>query len=186
MIAEYFNEARVALDNFDRIELLKMIDILEGLQGRLFIIGSGGGAGHASHAVCDFRKLCGIDALAPYDNVSFLSAVSNDKGYDHSIIDWLTISELNEKDCLFVLSVGGGQNGVSNNIIYALHLAKEMGAKIIGIVGKDGGKTKQLGDAVVVIPTKDYTTAVVEGIQSVIWHCIANHPKLLKHNNKWQ
>jgi D-sedoheptulose 7-phosphate isomerase len=158
--------------------------------GRLFLIGSGGGAGHASHAVCDFRKLCNFEAYAPYDNVSELTARVNDEGWDVTIINWLKVSHFRKDDCVLVFSVGGGNDtkNISMNIVKVVQFAKEIGAKIVGIVGKDGGFTKQMGDAVVLIPTinQNHITPLTEGFQAVIWHLLVSHPKLQLNPTKWE
>jgi len=158
--------------------------------GRLFIVGSGGGAGHASHATCDFRKLCDFEAYAPYDNISELTARVNDEGWDVSILNWLKVSRFSERDCVFVLSVGGGneEKNISSNLVHVVKYAKKIGAKIVGVVGRDGGYTKQVGDAVVVIPTvnPEHVTPLTEGFQSVIWHLLVSHPKLQRHGTKWE
>lgn len=177
--------------NIDDIE--QIINILVEIRtnkGRVFAIGSGGGAGNASHAVCDLRKICGIESYAVYDNVSELTARVNDQGYENSIFEYLKVSNFKQEDCLFVFSVGGGSKvaHVSENIVKALELAVERGSKIIGIVGKDGGLTKELEDAVLVIPTvnKHHITPITEGFQSLIWHLIVSHPKLKINNTTWE
>ena len=147
-------EALGTINISDIEKIAETIASIRNMDGRLFIIGSGGGAGHASHAICDFRKLCNIEAYAPYDNVSELTARVNDEGWDSTILNWLKVSRLNQNDCVLVFSVGGGdaERNISNNVVLALKYAKELGAKITGIVGKDGGYTKKVGDAVVVVP----------------------------------
>jgi D-sedoheptulose 7-phosphate isomerase len=158
--------------------------------GRLFIIGSGGGAGHASHAVCDFRKLCGIEAYAPYDNISELTARVNDEGWETTISNWLKGSRIHEHDCVFVFSVGGGneEHSISMNIVNALTLAVSVKAGIVGIVGRDGGYAKRVGDAVLVIPTVNplHCTPLTEGFQGVIWHLLVSHPLLQMQEAKWE
>lgn len=180
----------LAKDENENIE--KIVDILVELRnnkGRLFIIGSGGGAGHASHATCDFRKLCNIEAYAPYDNISELTARINDDGWNSSIVNWLKVSNFNEKDGIFVISVGGGNDNyfISMNLVNTIQYAKELKSKVVGIVGRDGGYTKKLGDAVVVIPNinNEHVTPLTEGFQSVLWHLIVSHPKLQINNTKW-
>jgi len=157
--------------------------------GRLFIVGVGGSAANSGHAVNDFRKLCGIEAYAPTDNVSELSARTNDEGWHTVFSEWLKVSRLNANDALLVLSVGGGaaQRNVSPNIVAAVDEAKARGARILGIVGRDGGYTKQAGDVVVVIPTVEETrvTPHAEAFQAVIWHCLVSHPSLQKNATKW-
>jgi len=158
--------------------------------GRLFVLGSGGGAGHASHAVCDFRKLCDIEAYAPYDNVSELTARVNDEGWDVTLSNWLKVSRLGPNDCLFIFSVGGGSETahISMNLVNAVKHAKRVGAKVVGVVGRDGGYTKQAGDAVVVLPTvqADLVTPLTEGFQALIWHLIVSHPRLQQSAAKWE
>jgi D-sedoheptulose 7-phosphate isomerase len=157
--------------------------------GRLFLIGVGGSAGNCSHAVNDFRKLCGIEAYAPTDNVSELTARANDEGFDTIFSAWLETSRANKADGLFVMSVGGGnvERNVSVNIVRALEFAESRGMTIFGIVGRDGGHTKRLGDQVVVVPGADpaLVTPHTESFQTVIWHCLVSHPRLQKNATKW-
>lgn len=157
--------------------------------GRLFMLGVGGSAGNCSHAVNDFRKLCGIETYAPVDNVSELTARTNDEGWETVFSAWLKTSRLSDKDAVFVLSVGGGnaERNVSMNIVSALKLAKEVGARIFGIVGRDGGFTRQVGDHVVVVPTVDerLVTPHAEAFQAVVWHCLVSHPQLQQQSTKW-
>lgn len=189
----FLNECTELISKVNNDDIEKIADILAQVketEGRLFIIGSGGGAGHASHAVCDFRKLCNIEAYAPYDNISELTARVNDEGWDISLLNWLKVSRFNSKDCTFVLSVGGGseEKNISGNIVKVIKYAKEIGAKIVGIVGKDGGYTKKEGDAVVVIPNinSSHITPLTEGFQAVIWHLLVSHPKLQVNPTKWE
>jgi D-sedoheptulose 7-phosphate isomerase len=158
--------------------------------GRLFILGVGGSAGHASHAVNDFRKICGFEAYTPTDNASELTARVNDEGWDTSFSEWLKVSRLNAKDSVLVFSVGGGnrEKNVSVNLVKALELAKEEGAKIFGIVGKDGGFTKTVSDACVVIPSvsPNRITPHTEGFCAVIWHLLVSHPALKIRPTKWE
>ena len=157
--------------------------------GRLFILGVGGSAGHASHAVNDFRKLCGFEAYAPTDNVSELTARVNDEGWDTSFIEWLRGSRLRRGDGVLVFSVGGGNRdkNVSVNLVRSLELAREVGAKIYGIVGRDGGFTAQVADACVIIPTvaPERVTPHTEGFAAVVWHLLVSHPALQKNATKW-
>jgi len=157
--------------------------------GRLFVIGVGGSAGNCNHAVNDFRKLCGIEAYAPTDNVSELTARTNDEGWHTVFSEWLKVSRIGAKDAVFVLSVGGGnlEKNVSPNIVAALKEAKARGARVLGIVGRDGGYTKQVGDAVVVIPivSDDRITPHTEAFHAVVWHCLVSHPKLQQNATKW-
>jgi D-sedoheptulose 7-phosphate isomerase len=157
--------------------------------GRLFLLGVGGSAGNCSHAVNDFRKLCGIEAYAPSDNVSELTARTNDEGWDTVFSGWLKVSRLNENDALFVFSVGGGnlEKNVSPNIVSGLKYAKERGSKIFGVVGRDGGYAKQVGDNVIVVPTvaTSRVTPHAEAFQAVVWHCLVSHPSLQMAATKW-
>ena len=158
--------------------------------GRLFLLGVGGGAGHCSHAVNDFRKLCGIEAYSPVDNVSELTARTNDEGWETVFEAWLKTSRASEGDAVFVLSVGGGDvaRNVSPNLVRALDEARRRDLRILGIVGRDGGYTRQVGDVVVVIPTVDLAliTPHTEAFQAVVWHCLVSHPSLAIHATKWE
>jgi D-sedoheptulose 7-phosphate isomerase len=181
------------LNQLDEQEIeaaVSTLSLLRQRQGRLFLIGSGGGAGHASHAACDFRKLCNIEAYAPYDNISELTARVNDEGWDLTIVNWLKVSRFAARDGLFVFSVGGGseQAIISMNLVNAVKYAKELGATVSGVVGKDGGYSKQAGDAVIVLPVVqgDLVTPLTEGFQSVIWHLIVSHPMLQVNAAKWE
>ena len=157
--------------------------------GRLFLLGVGGSAANCSHAVNDFRKLCGIEAYTPVDNVSELTARTNDEGWDTVFSEWLRVSKANSRDAVFVLSVGGGnaEKKVSTNIVAGLKEAKERGLRVLGVVGRDGGYTKQVGDAVVVVPTVDASrvTPHTEAFQAVVWHCLVSHPGLQRIATKW-
>jgi D-sedoheptulose 7-phosphate isomerase len=158
--------------------------------GRLFILGVGGSAGHASHAVNDFRKICGFEAYAPTDNVSELTARVNDEGWDTTFSEWLVGSRLDGDDGVLVFSVGGGdrQRAVSVNLIRALELAKAKGASVFGVVGRDGGFTGQVADACVVLPPlfPDHVTPLTEGLCAVIWHLLVSHPALALNQTKWE
>jgi D-sedoheptulose 7-phosphate isomerase len=158
--------------------------------GRLFILGVGGSAGHASHAVNDFRKICGFEAYSPTDNVSELTARVNDEGWDTSFSEWLKVSRINSKDAVLVFSVGGGnrEKNVSVNLVKALELSKEVGAAIFGIVGKDGGFTKTVSESCVVIPSvsSERITPHTEGFCAVVWHLLVSHPSLKKTMTKWE
>jgi D-sedoheptulose 7-phosphate isomerase len=175
----------------DAIEAIAngLADVRDG-GGRLFILGVGGSAGHASHAVNDFRKICGLESYAPTDNVSELTARVNDDGWDTSYSEWLKVSRIGEKDAILVFSVGGGnrEKNVSVNLIKCIDLAKERGAKVYGIVGRDGGATKRSADACVVIPTvhPDRVTPHTEGFAAVVWHLLVSHPRLQKAATKWE
>jgi len=157
--------------------------------GRLFLLGVGGSAANCAHAVNDFRKLCGIETYAPTDNVSELTARINDDGWDGALESWLRVSRLSDKDALMIFSVGGGnlEKNVSVNLIRAMDLAKEVGASIFGIVGRDGGHTKQVGNVVVIIPTVDpgLVTPIAEAFQAVVWHGLVSDPRLQVQATKW-
>jgi D-sedoheptulose 7-phosphate isomerase len=157
--------------------------------GRLFIIGVGGSAGNCGHAVNDFRKLCGIEAYAPTDNVSELTARTNDEGWPTVFSEWLKVSRANAKDAILVFSVGGGslEKNVSPNIVAAITEAKTRGLRVLGVVGRDGGYTRKAGDCVVVIPTieESRVTPHAEAFQAVVWHCLVSHPRLQKNATKW-
>jgi len=170
----------------------KIVELLAGVknsQGRLFVLGVGGSAANAGHAVNDFRKLAGIETYAPTDNVAELTARTNDEGWETVFSGWLKVSKLNSKDCLLILSVGGGdkEKNVSPNLIEAIDLAKEVGAGITGIVGRDGGYTAQNADVCLVVPTVNSGTVTPhsESFQTVIWHLIVSHPKLKSNPTKW-
>ena len=189
----FLQEAASIIDKIDRESIEKMIALLAQARedgGRLFFLGVGGSAGNASHAVNDFRKLAGIEAYAPTDNVSELTARTNDDGWDSVFARWLETSRLSAKDVIFIWSVGGGnmEKNVSPNLVKALQLAQKIGAKIIGIVGRDGGYTKQVADACVVVPVvnPDTVTPHSEAFQAVIWHLIVTHPALKKNEMKWE
>jgi D-sedoheptulose 7-phosphate isomerase len=190
---QYLEETQEIASHLNADDIESMVSVLSEVRkfgGRLFIIGSGGGAGHASHAVCDFRKLCGFEAYAPYDNISELTARVNDEGWDVTIINWLKVSRFNLKDCVFVFSVGGGskEKNISTNLVNVVQYAKSIGAKIVGVVGKDGGFTKEKGDAVVVVPSLHTSriTPHTEGLQAVIWHLLVSHPVLQLNPTKWE
>lgn len=192
-INKFFKEAHEIIDSIDKISINKMVELLVDLRevgGRLFLLGVGGGAGHASHAVNDFRKICGIESYTPTDNVSELTARVNDDGWDTSFVNWLKISKLNINDMLFVFSVGGGnaEKNISMNIVKSLQLAEQVGAKVCGVVGRDGGYTGQIADACVVIPpiNSETITPQTEAFQAVVWHLIVSHPKLQKYEMKWE
>jgi len=158
--------------------------------GRLFFIGSGGGAGHSSHAVCDFRKLANIECYSPSDNVSELTARINDDGWDTAYSNWLKVSNFNSNDSLFVFSVGGGSNekNISVNLVNCVSLANKLGSSVLGVVGRDGGYTKESSELVMVIPTIDESliTPHTEGWQAVVWHLLISHPKVAVNETKWE
>jgi len=157
--------------------------------GRLFILGVGGSAGNASHAVNDFRKLCGIEAYAPTDNVSELTARTNDEGWETVFVEWLKVSRLAKDDAVLVFSVGGGnlERNISPNLVSAVQYAKSVGARVLGVVGKSSGYTAEVGDVVVVIPVvrDDLITPFSEAYQAVVWHCLVSHPLLQAKPTKW-
>lgn len=189
---KYLKEAAEICGKLDTATIETMATELAALRergGRLFILGCGGSAANASHAVNDFRKLCGIDTYAPTDNVSELSARTNDEGWETVFEGWLRISNLSDKDAVFILSVGGGnaERGVSVNLIRAMELAKERNARIFGIVSRDGGYTAKAGDHVVVVPVVNdqHVTPHAEAFQAVVWHCLVSHPGLQVKATKW-
>ncbi|HET9393758.1 MAG TPA: SIS domain-containing protein [Candidatus Rubrimentiphilum sp.] len=189
----YFSEAKAVLDALDARAAEAIVDRLLKLRdrdGRLFILGVGGSAGNASHAVNDFRKIVGIEAYAPTDNVSELTARTNDEGWPTIFEEWLKVSKLKSSDAVFVLSVGGGnlEKNVSPNLVNALKYAKQVGATILGIVGRDGGYTATVADACVIVPTVNdaHVTPHSEAFQAVIWHGLVSHPKLKKRETKWE
>ena len=189
----YLQSALEITQKLDRPAIDRMVRLLVDLRercGRLFILGVGGGAGHASHAVCDFRKIAGIEAYAPSDNVSELTARTNDEGWETTYAAWLKTSRIGKNDMLLVFSVGGGdlERNISPNLVRALQCAREVGAKIIGVVGRDGGMTAKLADACVVVPTVDekLVTALTESFQAVIWHLLISHPDIQKASMKWE
>lgn len=170
----------------------KIVDLLVDVKstgGRLFVLGVGGSAANAGHAVNDFRKLAGIETYAPTDNVAELTARTNDEGWQTVFSGWLKVSKLNSKDCLFILSVGGGdkEKNVSPNLIEAIDLAKEVGSRVTGIVGRDGGYTAKNADVCLVVPTVNPSTVTPhsESFQSVVWHLLVSHPKLKANPTKW-
>lgn len=188
----YFQEVAKVAEAIDKAAIERLTLELVALrerQGRLFLLGVGGSAGNCTHAVNDFRKLCGIEAYAPTDNVSELTARTNDEGWETVFAAWLRTSRANANDAVLVFSVGGGnlEKNVSANIVAGLKEAKQRGTKIFGVVGRDGGYTKQVGDCVVVVPTVDATrvTPHTEAFQAVVWHCLVSHPALQQIATKW-
>jgi D-sedoheptulose 7-phosphate isomerase len=188
----YLNETIQVVEQLDRDAIDRMVQLFVATRekgGRLFILGVGGSAGNASHAVNDFRKIAGMEAYAPTDNVSELTARINDDGWDTAFARWLEGSRLNDKDMLFVLSVGGGNRemNVSVNLVKALEYAKEIGAKICGVVGRDGGFTAEVADACAIVPTisAHSVTPLAESFQAVIWHLIVSHPDVQVGETKW-
>ncbi len=192
-VDKYLVEAADITRRLDKTAIIKMIGVIAKVKkrsGRIFMLGVGGGAGNAGHAVNDFRKIANIEAYAPTDNVSELTARVNDDGWDSSYSRWLKVSKLNSKDCVFIFSVGGGNAGkkISNNLVRALKYAKRKGSKIIGIVGRDGGYTARVSDAVVMIPVVNAETITphTEAYQALIWHLIVSHPLLKSNKMKWE
>jgi D-sedoheptulose 7-phosphate isomerase len=190
---QYLKEVVQVANAIDREQVNRIVAILAELRdspGRLFLLGVGGGAGNATHAVNDFRKIAGIEAYTPTDNVSELTARVNDDGWDSSFAKWLEVSRLGPQDVVFVLSVGGGhvEKRISMNIVHALELAQKVGARVVGIVGRDGGHTVRVAEACVVIPTvnADTVTPHTEAFQAVVWHLIVSHPALKLHEMKWE
>jgi D-sedoheptulose 7-phosphate isomerase len=191
--AQHLKETAEIVGKLNPADCDKCVAELRGVRergGRLFILGVGGSAANASHAVNDFRKIAGIEVYAPTDNVSELTARTNDEGWASVFVEWLRGSRLNGKDCVFVLSVGGGnlEKNVSPNLVTALQLAKQVGARVIGIVGKDGGYTAKVADACVVVPTvnPNNITPHSEAFQAVIWHLFVSHPDLKINQTKWE
>jgi D-sedoheptulose 7-phosphate isomerase len=189
----YLEESKRLIDALDRASIEAVIRGLAKVRsdgGRLFILGVGGSAGHASHAVNDFRKLCGFEAYAPTDNVSELTARVNDEGWDGCFREWLKVSRLRAGDGLLIFSVGGGseEKNVSVNLVRSIQLAREVGAGVFGVVGRDGGFTKQAATACVVVPTvsAERITPHTEGFCAVIWHLFVSHPLLQQSSTKWE
>ncbi len=192
-IESYLKESAEIIGKLDRERIRKVSEALSGVRGRggrLFILGVGGSAGNASHAVNDFRKIAGIESYAPTDNVSELTARTNDDGWESVFASWLKGSRLGPKDCVLVLSVGGGnvEKNVSANIVKALQYAKETGAGILGIVGRDGGYTARVADACVIVPTVNNETVTphTEAFQSLLLHLIVSSPEMKKFVMKWE
>lgn len=190
---DYLSEASQILAKLDVETIERMVNLLVALRergGRLFFLGVGGGAGHASHAVNDFRKIAGIEAYTPTDNVSELTARVNDDGWESVFANWLKGSRLNANDMIFVFSVGGGdlERNISPNLVRALEYAQEVGASICGVVGRDGGYTAQVANACVVIPSVNPKTVTVhaESFQALIWHLLISHPALQMSPMKWE
>jgi len=191
-VSEFFAgsaEISCSIDT-DKIEALTAeLVALRERKGRLFILGVGGSAGNAGHAVNDFRKLCGIEAYAPTDNVSELTARANDEGWETVFVEWLKVSRMNKDDAVLVFSVGGGnlERNISPNLVRAVQHAKRVGARVLGIVGKANGYTAEVGDVVVVIPVvrDEAITPFSEAYQAVVWHCLVSHPMLQAKPTKW-
>ena len=192
-VKNFFQKINIISEKIDKNQILKLVNTLIKIRkrkGRVFFLGVGGSAGNCSHAVNDFRKICEIECYAPTDNVSELTARINDDGWESSLKNWLKVSNLNSKDAIFIMSVGGGnkQKNVSVNLIEAIEFSKKRGAKVLGIVGRDGGHTKKFGDLVILIPTVDNSlvSPYCESFQSLVWHCLVSHPLLQTKKMKWQ
>lgn len=189
----HLDQAAEIIRKIDTDSIERVADILADIKraaGRLFFLGVGGSAGNCSHAVNDFRKIVGIESYAPTDNVSELTARTNDEGWASVFVEWLKVSRLNKADCIFVLSVGGGdlEKNISPNLVEALKYAKKIDAKVIGVVGRDGGYTAKVADACVIVPTVNPETVTPhsEAFQAVIWHLLVSHPKLKARPTKWE
>lgn len=192
-VVKHLAEAAEIIRQLDAALIERMVATLAEIRpsgGRLFFLGVGGSAANCSHAVNDFRKIVGIECYAPTDNVSELTARTNDEGWDSVFVEWLKTSRLSKADAVFVLSVGGGnlERNISPNLVRALDYAKRVGAKILGIVGRDGGYTARVGDVVVIIPTvnPDNVTPHSEAFQAVVWHLLVSHPALKAKETKWE
>ncbi|MDA8915103.1 SIS domain-containing protein [Alphaproteobacteria bacterium] len=190
---QHLNEAVEIIQQMDANTIEQMADLLATVKaenGRVFFLGVGGSAGNCSHAVNDFRKIVGIESYAPTDNVSELTARTNDEGWETVFVEWLKTSNLRENDALFILSVGGGnlEKNISPNLVEALKLAKTVGAKVTGIIGRDGGYTTQVADVCMIVPTvnPDNITPHSEAFQAVVWHLLVSHPKLKSNQTKWE
>lgn len=190
---QHLDESIEVIQKIDVEAIEKMADLLAQVKadgGRIFFLGVGGSAGNCSHAVNDFRKIAGIESYAPTDNVSELTARTNDEGWASIFVEWLKVSKLTPKDMLFIFSVGGGnlEKNISPNLVEALKFAKTIGSKVVGVVGRDGGYTAQVADACVIIPTvnSDNITPHSEAFQGVVWHLLVSHPKLKTNQTKWE
>ena len=192
-IEKYLMEAKEIIEKIDKNQIEKMLNLLKTIREkkrRIFFLGVGGGAANASHAVNDFRKICGFEAYTPMDNISELSARVNDDGWESVFINWLKQSKLNENDGIFIFSVGVGnfEKNISVNLIRAIDYAKKVNAGIIGVVGKDGGYTEKMADACLIIPMINSSTVTphTESFQAVIWHLIVSHPDMKQCEMKWE
>ena len=190
---EHLNEVRQIIESIDVEAIESMVKLLAQVRtdgGRLFFLGVGGSAGNCSHAVNDFRKIAGFESYAPTDNVSELTARTNDEGWDTVFVEWLKTSRLSERDAIFVFSVGGGdlEKNVSSNLVRALQYAKAVGAGITGVVGRDGGFTATVADVCVIVPTVNPETITphAEAFQAVVWHLLVSHPGLKASETKWE
>ncbi|HEY5536951.1 MAG TPA: SIS domain-containing protein [Ignavibacteria bacterium] len=192
-IEKHLEESKKIIDSIDRKNIEGIIKIIVNIKknnGRIFFLGVGGSAANASHAVNDFRKIAGIESYTPTDNVSELTARTNDDGWESVFVNWLKCNKINENDCIFVFSVGGGnkKKNLSVNLIHALDYSKEKGTKIVGVVGKDGGYTAKIADYCLIIPVvnHDSITPHSEAFQAVIWHLIVSHPDIKANEMKWE
>ena len=191
-INNYFNQIKLVSYKIDKKQIEQLVKTLVKIRerkGRVFFLGVGGSAGNCSHAVNDFRKICEIECYTPTDNVSELTARINDDGWESSFKNWLKVSNLNSKDAIFIMSVGGGnqKKKVSVNLIEAIKFSKMKGVKVLGMVGRDGGYTKKFGNLVILIPNVDHklVTPYTEAFHSVVWHCLVSHPLLQIKKMKW-
>ena len=191
-INNYFNQIKLVSYKIDKKQIEQLVKTLVKIRerkGRVFFLGVGGSAGNCSHAVNDFRKICEIECYTPTDNVSELTARINDDGWESSFKNWLKVSNLNSKDAIFIMSVGGGdqKKKVSVNLIEAIKFSKMKGVKVLGMVGRDGGYTKKFGNLVILIPNVDHklVTPYTEVFHSVVWHCLVSHPLLQIKKMKW-
>lgn len=190
---QHMREAAEIIERMDLAPIERMADLLAQVKsegGRVFFLGVGGSAGNCSHAVNDFRKIVGIECYAPTDNVSELTARTNDEGWSSVFVEWLKTSKLRARDAVFIFSVGGGslEKNISPNLVLALQHAKTVDAKVLGVVGRDGGYTAQVADACVIVPTvnPDNVTPHSEAFQAVVWHLLVSHPKLKANQTKWE
>ncbi|MGE0854444.1 MAG: SIS domain-containing protein [Hyphomicrobiaceae bacterium] len=190
---QHMREAAEIIERMDLAPIERMADLLAQVKsegGRVFFLGVGGSAGNCSHAVNDFRKIVGIECYAPTDNVSELTARTNDEGWSSVFVEWLKTSKLRARDAVFIFSVGGGslEKNISPNLVLALQHAKTVDAKVLGVVGRDGGYTAQVADACVIVPTvnPDNVTPHSEAFQALVWHLLVSHPKLKANQTKWE
>jgi D-sedoheptulose 7-phosphate isomerase len=191
--AQHMKEAVDIIQKMDMSAIERVADLLANVKqdcGRIFFLGVGGSAGNCSHAVNDFRKIVGIESYAPTDNVSELTARTNDEGWATVFVEWLKVSKLQSKDALFIFSVGGGnlEKNISPNLVEAIKFAKTVRAKVTGVVGRDGGYTAQAADACVIVPTVNPETITPhsEAFQAVVWHLLVSHPRLKANQTKWE
>lgn len=190
---KFLEEAAILAQSISPESIENVVDVIAQVKaggGRLFFAGSGGGAGHASHATCDFRKLAGIESYCVSDNVTELTARINDESWEDSYVSWLKASRLSEKDCVFIFSVGGGDpvKQVSMQLVNVIDYAKSIGAKVVGVAGRDGGHLGRVGDGCVTVPPlfPESITAQTEGFQAVVWHLIIGHPRIVECKPVWE